>query len=86
MHVVLTAGSGRPGVGKTLTAEGIADHLKRPLYMVSAGELGIDASTLEKRLTTILDISFTWNAVLLIDEADGMFAAQVHFQLKPKAN
>lgn len=67
---VLTRDSGRPGVGKTLTAEGIADHLKRPLYMVSAGELGTDSAVLEKRLTNILDISFTWNAVLLIDEAD----------------
>lgn len=41
--------------------------------MVSAGELGINAETLEKRLTNILDISYTWNAVLLIDEADGKY-------------
>ncbi|KMU91149.1 hypothetical protein CIHG_08898 [Coccidioides immitis H538.4] len=34
---------GPPGTGKTLTAEGIAELLKRPLYMVSAGELGTDS-------------------------------------------
>jgi ATP-dependent protease Clp ATPase subunit len=26
--------SGLPGVGKTLTAEGLAEHLERPLYIV----------------------------------------------------
>jgi MoxR-like ATPase len=26
--------SGPPGVGKTLTAEGLSEHLKRPLYVV----------------------------------------------------
>ena len=36
---------GPPGTGKTLTAEGIAELLKAPLYMVSAGELGTDART-----------------------------------------
>jgi ATP-dependent Lon protease len=32
--------SGSPGVGKTLTAEVIAEVTRRPLYMLSAGELG----------------------------------------------
>ncbi|KFX94934.1 hypothetical protein V490_04075 [Pseudogymnoascus sp. VKM F-3557] len=61
---------GPPGTGKTLTAEGIAELLKCPLYMVSAGELGTDPRTLEAELQKILDISMTWGCVLLLDEAD----------------
>ena len=61
---------GPPGTGKTLTAESIAELLRRPLYMVSAGELGTDSRTLEFELNKILDITHSWGAVLLLDEAD----------------
>ncbi|KKY25123.1 putative aaa family atpase [Phaeomoniella chlamydospora] len=61
---------GPPGTGKTLTAEGIAELLKAPLYMVSAGELGTDPRTLERELQNILDIAHSWGAILLLDEAD----------------
>ena len=61
---------GPPGTGKTLTAEGIAELLKRPLYMVSAGELGTNPRELETELNKILDIAHSWGAVLLLDEAD----------------
>ncbi|KAJ6096977.1 hypothetical protein N7486_007723 [Penicillium sp. IBT 16267x] len=61
---------GPPGTGKTLTAEGIAELLRRPLYMVSAGELGTDSRSLEAELNKILDIAHSWGAVLLLDEAD----------------
>jgi len=61
---------GRPGVGKTLTAEGISEFLKKPLYCVGAGELGTDARTLELQLGKILDVAHVWGAVLLLDEAD----------------
>lgn len=61
---------GPPGTGKTLTAEGIADLLKCPLYMVSAGDLGTESSKLEKELQNILDIAHSWGAILLLDEAD----------------
>ena len=61
---------GSPGTGKTLTAEGIADLLKCPLYMVSAGDLGTDPRVLEKELQNILDIAHSWGALLLLDEAD----------------
>jgi SpoVK/Ycf46/Vps4 family AAA+-type ATPase len=55
---------------KTLTAETIAESLKRPLYMVSVGELGTDVASLEENLRNILQVSASWNAVLLIDEVD----------------
>ncbi|KAA8900259.1 hypothetical protein FN846DRAFT_959205 [Sphaerosporella brunnea] len=61
---------GPPGVGKTLTAEGIAELLRRPLYCVSSGELGTNPSQLEHELQKILDIAHSWGAVLLLDEAD----------------
>ena len=61
---------GPPGTGKTLTAEGIAELLKCPLYMVSAGELGTNPRELEAELNKILGIAHSWGAVLLLDEAD----------------
>lgn len=38
--------------------------------MVSAGELGTDARTLELQLSKILQVAHGWGAILLIDEAD----------------
>lgn len=61
---------GPPGVGKTLTAESVAEHTRRPLYAVSSGELGIYPTELEENLSRILDIASQWKAVLLLDEAD----------------
>lgn len=61
---------GPPGVGKTLTAECVAEFSKRPLYIVSSGDLGTKASDLDSKLSRILDLASTWKAVLLIDEAD----------------
>lgn len=61
---------GEPGVGKTLTAEATAEHLRRPLYSVSIGELGTDVDSLEERLREILEMASSWNAVVLLDEAD----------------
>lgn len=62
--------SGNPGCGKTLTAEAVAEVTKRPLYPVSAGELGTEPEKVDKQLTAILDISHKWSAILLLDEAD----------------
>lgn len=61
---------GPPGVGKTLTAECVAELVHSPLYMVSSGDLGTDSTTLDYQLTRIMDMTSTWRAVLLIDEAD----------------
>ncbi|KAF2713337.1 P-loop containing nucleoside triphosphate hydrolase protein [Pleomassaria siparia CBS 279.74] len=67
---------GPPGVGKTLTAESIAEHLKCPLYAVSAGELGTNSACLERDLNRIMDITHSWGAMLLIDEADVFMEAR----------
>jgi SpoVK/Ycf46/Vps4 family AAA+-type ATPase len=62
--------SGPPGTGKTLTAESVAEEMKTPLYMMSAGDLGLDASEVEHKLQRVLDMCTRWNAILLLDEAD----------------
>ncbi|OBT39802.1 hypothetical protein VE00_09661 [Pseudogymnoascus sp. WSF 3629] len=61
---------GPPGVGKTMTAEGLSEHLKRPLYTVSAGNLSKDAKHLEVQLCEMFEVAENWKALLLLDEAD----------------
>eukprot|EP01102_Stenamoeba_stenopodia_P006723 TRINITY_DN1868_c0_g1_i2.p1 TRINITY_DN1868_c0_g1~~TRINITY_DN1868_c0_g1_i2.p1 ORF type:complete len:587 (+),score=134.29 TRINITY_DN1868_c0_g1_i2:167-1927(+) len=61
---------GSPGVGKTLTAESIAELMHRPLYSISVGELGTTPELLEKTLSNILQLASIWKAVILLDEAD----------------
>jgi hypothetical protein len=68
--------SGPPGVGKTLTAESVAENMRVPLYMMSAGDLGLDPAGIEESLNTILDMVAKWNAVLLLDEADVFLEAR----------
>jgi hypothetical protein len=61
---------GKPGTGKTLTAETAAEAVKKPLYIVSSGELGTTPPAIEEQLNNIILLASKWNAVLLIDEAD----------------
>ncbi|TGJ83899.1 hypothetical protein E0Z10_g4853 [Xylaria hypoxylon] len=68
--------SGGPGIGKTLTAESVAEHLRVPLYMMSAGDLGTSSSDLEAGLTRVLDRVAKWNAILLLDECDVFLEAR----------
>lgn len=73
LNVVL---HGPPGVGKTLTGESIAEYLRCPLYAVSAGELGTNSRSLEIDLNRIMDITHSWGAILLLDEADVFLEAR----------
>lgn len=68
--------SGPPGVGKTLTSESVAEDMRVPLYMMSAGDLGLDPSGIEESLNLVLDMVGRWNAVLLLDEADVFLEAR----------
>jgi hypothetical protein len=61
---------GPPGVGKTFTAEAVAERSRVPLYSMSAGDLGTQVSLVEKALERALDLCRMWNAMLLLDEAD----------------
>ena len=67
---------GNPGCGKTLTAEAVAEITHRPLYIVSAGELGTTPSHVDDKLNEILELAHLWDAVLLLDEADVFLQAR----------
>ncbi|TQS32502.1 hypothetical protein Golomagni_07177, partial [Golovinomyces magnicellulatus] len=61
---------GAPGVGKTLTAEAVAEMLHKPLYYITMGELGVTPDELERRLSDVLGLCAEWNAIAILDEAD----------------
>lgn len=54
----------------TASKECVAESFKKPLYMVTAGDLGTDPETLEGKLSKIFDHAEAWDAILLLDEAD----------------
>jgi hypothetical protein len=61
---------GEPGIGKTFTVESLADRVKRPLYVLMTGELGLTSDSVEKNLHKALSLAVSWNAIVLVDEAD----------------
>jgi hypothetical protein len=77
--------AGPPGGGKTLTAESIAEKLQRPLHAISVGELGTNVAQLEKNLRAILEVATSWNAILLIDEADIFLEARTDLDIERNA-
>ncbi|MGB1092389.1 MAG: AAA family ATPase [Oceanobacter sp.] len=62
--------AGPAGVGKTLTAEVYSEIIKRPLYRVHSGQLGLNVMEMEQALKDTLTRAQRWGAVMLIDEAD----------------
>lgn len=67
---IIVLSTGKPGTGKTLTAEVASESLELPLYKVQSSQLGIDVDDLEKELKLVLNRATRWNALLLIDESD----------------
>lgn len=68
--------SGPPGVGKTLTAEAVAENLHVPLHTLSSGDLGSKPWEVEHGLSQILELVARWNAILLLDECDVFLEAR----------
>lgn len=62
--------TGKPGLGKTLTAEIYAEVAQRPLYTIQASQLGVSPEELEDNLLKTFARAERWRAILLIDEAD----------------
>lgn len=58
---------GRPGCGKTLTTEAVADLHQVPLYAVTAGELGVELRKVDR---TLADVARMWKAVSPLDKAE----------------
>jgi len=61
---------GPPGVGKTLTAESVAQLAGKPLFAVSPSDIGLNPAEVEQNLEALFELAARWRAVLLFDEAD----------------
>jgi hypothetical protein len=61
---------GEPGVGKTSTAECVADHTRRPLFPITCGDIGDNAESVERNLENNFQLAHKWGCVLLLDEAE----------------
>ena len=62
---------GKPGVGKTTTAECVAELTRRPLLSLTCGDLGTEPLKVEETLMKWLKLATSWEAILVLDEADG---------------
>ena len=62
--------------------ESVADYTQRPLYTISSGDLGISANVVEEKLSSALDLATSWNAIVLIDEADIFLEERSAYDLK----
>ncbi|KAH8879758.1 P-loop containing nucleoside triphosphate hydrolase protein [Thozetella sp. PMI_491] len=67
---------GAPGVGKTTTAECVAEYFKKPLFQITCGDLGIWAQDVENALQGNFALASRWGCILLLDEADVFLAAR----------
>ncbi|KAH0437315.1 AAA family ATPase [Colletotrichum camelliae] len=62
---------GAPGVGKTSTAEGIAEMFGKPLFQITCGTT---AKEVEETLESNFALANRWGCILLLDEADVFLA------------
>ena len=69
---------GKPGVGKTTTAECVAELTSRPLLSITCGDLGIKPSRVERKLMRWLRLATSWEAILLLDEADVYLESRIN--------
>lgn len=63
---------GSPGVGKTCTAECVAELTHRPLLALTSGDISTSGSTssVERNLAFFLRLGERYGALVLLDEAD----------------
>jgi len=65
---------GVPGVGKTATAEAVAQANRKPLFKITVGDLGLTPEKLETSLREIFRLASNWDCILLLDEVDTFFS------------
>jgi hypothetical protein len=74
-HVDLVRGKGKgliillhgaPGVGKTSTAECVADYTHRPLFPITCGDIGETSKEVEQNLEQNFSLAHRWGCVLLV--------------------
>ena len=73
---------GKPGVGKTTTAECVAELTRRPLLSLTCGDLGIEPLKVEGSLMSWLTLATSWEAILLLDEADVYLESRISQDLQ----
>ncbi|KAJ5999258.1 hypothetical protein N7451_007068 [Penicillium sp. IBT 35674x] len=76
---------GPPGVGKTATAEAVAQANNKPLFVITCGHLGFEPAEVEENLREIFRLAHIWDCVLLLDEADVFLARRDLSDLKRNA-
>ncbi|KAF3180901.1 hypothetical protein TWF225_009220 [Orbilia oligospora] len=76
---------GVPGVGKTATAEAVAQSNRKPLFVITCGDLGFTPKEVENSLTEIFRLAGLWDCVLLLDEADIFLSRREKSDLKRNA-
>lgn len=76
---------GVPGVGKTATAECVAESEKRPLLPITCGDLGLNPKEVEATLQTSFQLAQAWDCVMLLDEADIFLAERTNADIERNA-
>lgn len=76
---------GVPGVGKTATAEAVAIENRKPLFVITCGDLGLTPSEVEESLTNVFRLAHLWDCVLLLDEADVFLSQRSKQDMKRNA-
>ncbi|KAI8961503.1 hypothetical protein F5Y11DRAFT_224951 [Daldinia sp. FL1419] len=76
---------GVPGVGKTATAEAVAMEYRKPLFVITCGDLGLTPSQVEYSLNNVFRLANLWDCVLLLDEADVFLAQRSKLDMKRNA-
>ena len=76
---------GAPGVGKTSTAECVAEKTERPLFAITCGDLGESAIEVEENLEKNFSLAHRWGCLLLLDEADVFLSLRSQTDLRRNA-
>lgn len=76
---------GVPSVGKTATAEAVAQSNNKPLFVITCGDLGFTPKEVDASLKEKFRLAHLWGCVLLLDEADVFLSRREVSDLKRNA-